>query len=108
MDRFGPRSCGCSPREGAPTGSLWPARWALVLSRPTIGRGVAGVEGWRFSDGDAADLARGIERAYRQRERLRELGARARTTAEARADWSKNFPLLLDAYRLALGQEPPR
>jgi len=67
-----------------------------------------GAEGWRFRDGDAADLARGIERAYRQRERLRELGARARTTAEARADWSKNFPLLLDAYRLALGQEPPR
>jgi glycosyltransferase involved in cell wall biosynthesis len=59
-------------------------------------------EGWWFRDGDAADLALGIERAYAARERRGEFGKRARETAEARANWKRNFPLLLDAYRLAL------
>jgi len=61
-----------------------------------------GAEGWWFRDGDAADLARGIERAFAARAQLGALGERARATAEARANWQKNFPLLLDAYRMAL------
>jgi glycosyltransferase involved in cell wall biosynthesis len=61
-----------------------------------------GEEGWWFEDGDAADLAIGIERAYAARSSLASHGKRARATVEARADWKQNFPRLLDAYRLAL------
>jgi glycosyltransferase involved in cell wall biosynthesis len=67
-----------------------------------------GGEGWWFRDGNARDLACGIEEAHRRRGDLPQHGARARKTAEARADWGKNFPLLLHAYRIALGRETAR
>jgi glycosyltransferase involved in cell wall biosynthesis len=63
-----------------------------------------GAEGWWFRDGDALDLARGIQEAHRRRGDLPQHGARARKAVEARADWRKNFPLLIHAYRIALGR----
>lgn len=62
-----------------------------------------GVEGWWFRDGEAKDLAAGIVRAVSSRGELVEAGARARATAEKRADWKRNFPMLLTAYQMALG-----
>ena len=37
--------------------------------------------------------------------KLNEMGRAARGLAEARADWSRNFPRLLDAYQLAIHLE---
>jgi glycosyltransferase involved in cell wall biosynthesis len=58
-----------------------------------------GENGWWFRDGDEADLARAILEAVSARARLPEMGKAARCTAEQRADWEKNFPLLLEAYQ---------
>ncbi len=63
-----------------------------------------GDNGWWFRDGDADSLAQGILQAIEQRERLPAMGRSARRIAEQRADWEKNFPHLLDGYRLALSQ----
>jgi glycosyltransferase involved in cell wall biosynthesis len=60
-----------------------------------------GEQGWLFPDGDADALARGILQAVERRETLAEMGRAARRLAEQRADWSKNFPVLLKAYGLA-------
>jgi glycosyltransferase involved in cell wall biosynthesis len=59
------------------------------------------VHGWWFPDGDANALTQGLLQAVHQRARLAEMGRRARTLAEERADWEKNFPKLFDAYALA-------
>ena len=60
-------------------------------------------EGWHFPDGDAAALARIlVEAARTPRERMQTLRRAARQRAEARADWSRNFLALLQAYRLAV------
>lgn len=61
-----------------------------------------GVHGWLFKDGDSDDLCRVILGAIDQREELLEMGRAARKQAEARADWEKNFPYLLQAYKKAL------
>ncbi len=58
--------------------------------------------GWWFAVGDASCLAETIGQALSAREEWRARGRQARATAEARADWSHNFPRLLDAYRIAL------
>ncbi len=60
-----------------------------------------GVNGWLFPDGDADSLAAKIFSALDQPDdsAIREA---ARQTAEARADWSKNFAVLLHAYEQAL------
>lgn len=60
-----------------------------------------GANGWSFVDGDQQAMAAGMRSAWRARGELTELGRSARETAEARADWSRNFPKLLEAYRLA-------
>ena len=57
-----------------------------------------GENGWLFPDGDAEALAAGIQRAYDQRRSLERLARAARTTAEQKADWPKNFQKLLGAY----------
>lgn len=57
-----------------------------------------GKEGWYFPDGDVYSLARAILNAVKERNRLPEMGRSARNLAEKRADWSKNFPHLLNAY----------
>jgi glycosyltransferase involved in cell wall biosynthesis len=64
-----------------------------------------GIEGWLFRDGDEADLASAIEQAAKGRGELKQTGARARRTAEERADWGRNFPLLLKAYQIAVGED---
>jgi glycosyltransferase involved in cell wall biosynthesis len=64
-----------------------------------------GIEGWLFRDGDEADLACAIGRAAKGRGDLKQAGAHARGTAEQRADWGRNFPLLLEAYQIALGED---
>ncbi len=72
-------------------------------NREWIMPGAQSQEGWIFPDGDATALAEGMLRAAGLgRERLDDMGHAARALAEARADWRKNFPRLLDAYALAL------
>lgn len=61
-----------------------------------------GKNGWTFPDGDANALAQGILQAIVDRRRLAEMGQFARSLAEQRADWDKNFPQLFKAYDLAL------
>lgn len=62
-----------------------------------------GVNGWWFRDGNPDELAAAILNAVNQSGQLQEMGKAARQTAEQRADWSQNFPYLLDAYARALG-----
>ena len=57
-----------------------------------------GENGWLFQDGDSNSLAEAISSAVGQRDRLPEMGRSARRLAEMRADWSKNFQVLLSAY----------
>ncbi len=65
--------------------------------------------GWWFAAGDGARLAEAIGQAVAQQSDWEARGRQARSTAEARADWRRNFPRLLDAYRIALGspEMPP-
>lgn len=58
-----------------------------------------GVNGWLFPDGNADALAAKILDAIRQREKLPEIGASARRSAEMRADWKKNFATLMEVYK---------
>ncbi len=60
-----------------------------------------GETGWWFPVGRADALTEGILRAVSGEGELPAMGMRARAVAEVRADWSKNFPVLLDAYRHA-------
>ena len=59
------------------------------------------VQGWLFPDGNEDALVEGILQAYRQRNRLAEIGKAARRLAEQRANWTENFKVLLKAYDLA-------
>ena len=61
-----------------------------------------GKVGWLFEDGDVASLSNGILQAIENREQLSFMARAARQLAEARGDWSKNFPKLLKAYEVAL------
>lgn len=66
-----------------------------------------GVQGWLFPDGDAEALAQAITNAFDGRQKLSGMGRAARVLAERRANWETNFPHLLSAYDLALGNEVP-
>lgn len=57
-----------------------------------------GYNGWLFPDGDHNTLAAKILQAIEQREKLTEIGQKARATAEEKADWPKNVQILLGAY----------
>jgi len=57
-----------------------------------------GVNGWLFKDGDVNDLAERILAAGKNRKSFKKIGEAARKTAEDRADWSRNFGKLLEAY----------
>jgi glycosyltransferase involved in cell wall biosynthesis len=57
-----------------------------------------GVNGWIFPDGDVDALAGIISKAAEQHESLARFGRNARTTAEEKADWKRNFKKLLEAY----------
>jgi len=66
-----------------------------------------GENGWLFPDSDAQALAAAILTALDQRQNLAEMGQNARSLAEARADWNKNFPQLEKAYTIAMGNTNP-
>jgi glycosyltransferase involved in cell wall biosynthesis len=57
-----------------------------------------GVNGWIFPDGNADALAAVILKAIEQRALLPEVSRNARATAEEKANWEKNFGILLEAY----------
>ena len=83
---------------------------ALACGRPALVSDIPGnrewitpgEQGWLFPDGDDAALAGGILRAAAGGDRLERMGTRARCLAEERADWQKNFPKLLEAYKKAI------
>jgi glycosyltransferase involved in cell wall biosynthesis len=54
--------------------------------------------GWLFPDGNAQALADKILAVVANRHKLARISLAARKTAEERADWSKNFPILLSTY----------
>ena len=60
------------------------------------------VNGWLFRDGDVADLAERILWISNHRSALRRISASARKVAEARADWKRNFQVLLRCYEKAV------
>ncbi|MEP7136808.1 MAG: glycosyltransferase family 4 protein [Chloroflexota bacterium] len=63
-----------------------------------------GVNGWLFRDGDVDDLAEKILFAIKNRKSFKKIGAAARSTAEQKADWQKNFGKLLSTYEQVLKQ----
>ncbi len=63
-----------------------------------------GKNGWWFNDGEEADLTKAILYADSQRQNFPEMSKAARQTAEGRADWDKNFQMLLSAYEAVLAQ----
>jgi glycosyltransferase involved in cell wall biosynthesis len=60
-----------------------------------------GQNGWRFKTGDVESLVEGIRRSLELKGELKRMGNAGRKVVEARADWHKNFPKLLEAYRIA-------
>ena len=62
--------------------------------------------GWLFRDGEPDALASGLQRALAGSRRLPEMGRKGRAIAVARADWSANSRMLLDAYQLVTSQGP--
>ncbi len=82
---------------------------ALACGRPVLVSDIPGnqewitpgQEGWLFPDGDAQAMAQGILEAALDRDRLAGYAAAARRLAERRADWRKNFEIMLEAYRAA-------
>ncbi len=57
-----------------------------------------GVQGWCFTDGSAEDLEVKMLLAANEK-RHKEMATAARSLAEHRADWKKNFAVLLSAYQ---------
>lgn len=55
--------------------------------------------GWLFRDGNVDELANKILAAMNQHEKLPEIGAAGRRTAESRADWKKSSEALMSVYR---------
>ncbi len=60
-----------------------------------------GVNGWLFQDGDGRSLADRILGIMSKSSKLQAIGQAGRKTAEEKADWSKNFGVLLKAYEQA-------
>ena len=63
-----------------------------------------GVNGWLFHDGDVDDLAGKILNAIKNRKSFHQFSNAARKTAEQKADWTKNFGKLLQAYEKAISR----
>ncbi len=61
-----------------------------------------GRQGWLFKDGDTHEFAQKIILASLQLDSLKPMKTGNRALAEQRADWNKNFPVLLKAYETAL------
>ena len=66
-----------------------------------------GQEGWLFPDGNDRAVADGLLKAAADREMLAVMGGKARRLAEERADWQKNFQVLLRAYEAATAARKP-
>jgi glycosyltransferase involved in cell wall biosynthesis len=62
------------------------------------------LNGWLFADGDVDGLAQRILDLAANRGGFVRTRQAARASAEQRADWSRNFPVLLQAYERALRQ----
>ena len=85
---------------------------ALACGRPVLVSDIPGnrewvepgANGWWFKDGDVDDLAKKILLASEQRQDLIAMSKAARQLAEEKADWERNFPLLLDAYESVLSE----
>lgn len=60
-----------------------------------------GEQGWLFKDGEAADFSNKILEAVSKVNTLAAIKKGNRLLAEKRADWKKNFAVLLEAYDLA-------
>ena len=74
---------------------------ALVSDIPGNREWVApGVNGWWFRSGEADSLVASVKKVLGS-DKCKAMGIAARSIAEQRADWSENFPKLLDAYELA-------
>ena len=61
-----------------------------------------GANGWLFPDGDAQALAGSILALLDRPDDLTHARVHARQCARERADWSRNFAVLLEAYRQAV------
>ena len=70
-----------------------------ISPQPRMGHG--GAQGWLFADGRDSVLAEQLFRRFSNR-RLCKPCVAARQQAEARADWKKNFQVLLTAYERAV------
>jgi glycosyltransferase involved in cell wall biosynthesis len=82
--------------------ALGSARPALVSDIPGNLEWVQpGINGWIFKDGDLSSLITSLRDVMDDRGRIGTMRAAARSIAEEKADWSKNFPKLLDAYHIA-------
>lgn len=62
------------------------------------------VNGWLFRDGDAENLAERIIWIAGHPAALHRISRAARKTAEQRADWKRNFRVLLEAYEQTVAQ----
>jgi L-malate glycosyltransferase len=62
---------------------------------------VDGEQGWLFADGDDTSLGSRLVNALEEPEKLARMKISARNLAERRADWQKNFRVLLSAYAAA-------
>jgi glycosyltransferase involved in cell wall biosynthesis len=60
------------------------------------------VNGWLFPDGDSHALAEKLSVVMANQGKLAAIRQAARRSAEERADWSKNFAVLLQAYEEAV------
>lgn len=80
----------------------------LVSDIPANREWVAeGENGWWFTMGRVSAVAGGIQGAIAGKDEWDAMGRRSRRVAEARADWSRNFPVLLKAYRYAAERVRP-
>jgi glycosyltransferase involved in cell wall biosynthesis len=61
-----------------------------------------GKQGWLFKDGDSNDLANTLLSVYQQRSNMQIIRDHARQTALEKADWRKNFSILLSTYDLVV------
>jgi glycosyltransferase involved in cell wall biosynthesis len=60
-----------------------------------------GKQGWLFKDGDSKDLAKTLLSIYQQRFDMQIIRENAHLTALEKADWKKNFLILLSTYEAA-------
>ena len=60
------------------------------------------VNGWLFPDGDSEALAEKILYVIHQRNKMGPIREAARKSVQERADWPKNFSMLLQAYEQAV------